>query len=450
VQRIGHKITPRKPDVKLKPVEEVTACVVDYGTFESLAERLGQTMAKVYYCSPTDREYVDVRDAVIGHGIEGVERIDDFFEKLDEIDLFVFPDIRFGGLQKHLDDIGKAVWGSLGADELELSRTLFLDTLEEIGLPVVKSERIVGLAALAYHLKGVNDKWIKIDSFRGNMETWHHIDFAHSQRRLESLAVTFGGAAPYITFVVQDTIEADYEVGYDGWCIDGRFPSKSLQGYEKKDELYLGSLQHAVALPGEVRYVNEAMAPVLERYGYRNWWATEIRVADGTPYFIDPTPRLSGLASESQQENCLNLPNVIWHGANGILIPPEFGWDFTAEATLHYDGGSTDDAVDKEWKVLALPSKAKRFVKLYHYCIADGLYHFVPDSKDEIGVVVGVGDSVDASIKHLKKTLSVLEEASLPVHADTKDFVDLIEEIEEAEKKGIAFGGKLPKKESVL
>src|ERR1700691_5121874 len=112
----------------MKAVEEVVACVCDFGTFISIAAKLGETYQKVYYHSPHDREYQDVRDSVKGTGIENVERLDAPLDPdvLDSIDLFIFPDIGFRGMQRHLRSIGKAVWGHLGGNDLELYRDFFL------------------------------------------------------------------------------------------------------------------------------------------------------------------------------------------------------------------------------------------------------------------------------------------------------------------------------------
>src|SRR5208282_1117994 len=124
----------------MKPVEDIVACCVDYGTFLSIAERLGQTCAKVYYSSPIDQEYQNIRDCVLGQGLDNVERLDDLFDRINEIDLFVFPDIGFSSLQRHLRSLGKAVWGHMGATDLELYRDFFLDILREHGLPTIHSE----------------------------------------------------------------------------------------------------------------------------------------------------------------------------------------------------------------------------------------------------------------------------------------------------------------------
>lgn len=433
-----------------KPVEEVTACVIDYGTFISVAEKLGETMAKVYYHSPVEREYQDVRDCATGAGLPNVERLDEFLDPdiLDKIDLFIFPDIGYGGLQRHLRALGKAVWGQMGATELELYRTFFLETLQSVGLPIIHSEAIVGLTPLAEYLKKHDNQWIKINRFRGNMETWHHLDFRHSVPMLDSLAVILGGAKEHVTFVVQDDLKSDIEAGYDGWCIDGKYPSSSFQGYEKKNELYLGSVLSLDDLPDEIKVINDAMAPVLEAYGYRNWWATEIRIAKGVPYFIDPTPRMPGQTGEHQLETCANLADVIWQGANGIVIDPEFKWNFAAEATLHYDLAPMDGAVTDQWKTLCVPEKTRRWLKFYHYCQLDGAFHFMAQGTDEVGVVLGVGNSVEKAIDHLKANLEEIKD--LPVHASTGGFANLIESIQEAEKFGIKFGGKIPKPQSVV
>ena len=130
----------------MKSVEEVTACVADYGTFISVAEKLGERMKKVYYYGLTESEYHDIRETIIGTGLPNVERIDDPLgpEVLDSIDLFVFPDIGYGGLQRHLRSIGKAVWGHMGATNLEIYRDDFIEVFKEVSLPTIHSETVGG------------------------------------------------------------------------------------------------------------------------------------------------------------------------------------------------------------------------------------------------------------------------------------------------------------------
>jgi hypothetical protein len=423
----------------MKSLREINCLTVDYGTFLCLADKMGESVAKSYYYSPFEDEYRNARRCVVGTGLERVERLDEWQDRIDEIDLFIFPDIGYGGIQRYLRSIGKAVWGSMGASDLELYRTRFLAKIEELGLPVAPSVVITGLTALGEHLEGVKDRWIKVNRFRDNMETWHHIDYEHSEPMLEWLAVEFGGVAENIVFVVQDPIEHAQEVGYDGFSVDGQFPNKSFQGYEKKNQLYLGTWLNDTEMPEEVKAVNDAFAPFFKEIGYRNFWASEIR----NKLFIDPTPRMAGQTQEHLLETCGNLADVIWHGANGILKQPEFKAKFAAEATIHYSAG-TD-----YWMVLRIPEKVRPWVKLYNYCEEDGVFHFPPKKNDELGVVIGNGNTIEEAIDHLKANLELLEKE--PINCDTSGFVDLIEQIEEAQAKGVHFTNQaLPEPAAVL
>ena len=61
----------------MKSVEEVTAVVCDYGTFASLAEKLAETMAKVYYYCPFEAEYLHCEPCMQGTGLVNVERVEE-------------------------------------------------------------------------------------------------------------------------------------------------------------------------------------------------------------------------------------------------------------------------------------------------------------------------------------------------------------------------------------
>ena len=65
-----------------------------------------------------------------------------------------------------------------------------------------------------------------------------------------------------------------------------------------------------------------------------------------------------------------------------------------------------------------------------------------------LGVMIGVGNSTQEAIDHLKANLKLIK--GIPVSANTDGFVDLLEAIKEAEKQGIKFGGKIPKPETIL
>jgi hypothetical protein len=431
-------------------ISEISAIVIDYGSFVSLAECLARSCKKVRYYSPWEQEFIGIDRAVIGDGIERVERADEFMapEVFDETQLWVFPDIGYGGLQRYLRRAGKLVWGAMGASDLELYRTRFLTLLRDLELPVVPSVIITGVSNLAEHLKRVKNKWVKINRFRDNMETWRHIDWPHSIHKLDQMAVDFGGVKEHIVFVVQDAFDEEdgqkvVEIGYDGHAVGSLYPACSFQGYEKKNELYLGSWLEYEQLPEPVRIINEAMAPTLGRYGYRNFIANELRVRGEETRFIDPTMRLPGQTGEHLLETCTNLAKVIYEGAQGRVIRPEYTHRFAAEATVHYTAG-TDG-----WKVLRIPEEARPWFKGYHYCEADGLYHFPPHKSDEAGVIIGQGDTIEEAVDSLKSNFALIEDE--PVSIEVAGFADLLREIADAEKQGVEFTDqRIPKPESVI
>lgn len=416
----------------MKDVSQIKACVVDYGYFIELASRLAIDLDTVFYHAPTDSEFQEVKTSVQGDGIEGVERIREFLtpEIISETDLFIFPDIGYAGVQRYLRSIGKAVWGSFRATEYEIYRTKFIDLLKEVNLPVVKSQKIIGLSNLKKHLADCENKWIKVDRFRGNMETWKHIDFERSENKLDELAIEFGAVKEHIVFVVQDNLKSDVEAGYDGWTIDGQFPQKCFHGFEEKNELYLASQVEYENLPQQILEVNEALIPVFKETGYRNWCASEIRIKDGVPYFIDPTFRIPGMSGEHQLETCSNISEVIWAGANGIIVEPEFTHLFAAAATLHHSDGDG-------WLTMGVPKEIRKWIKLNHFFQLDGLYHFAPRCNDEVGLVIGVGDSIKEAIGHLKDNFEALDGEQVSIEFD--NFKDLLEEATEATDQGIEF-----------
>lgn len=427
-------------DPKLSPTsketKDVTACVIDYGTFICLAEKLAETYKKVYYYTPTSQEFYSIDDLVKAAGLENVERVEDIFDPkfIEEIDLFIFPDIGYGGLQRHFRDMGKAVWGSMGADEIENIRTEFISLLKKLGLPVIHTETIEGLTELREYLEGVENKWIKVNQYRGNMETWHHIDIEHSAQELDRMAIEFGGLKDTVTFLVQDFIPTSVEIGYDGWCIDGVFPNQCFQGYEKKDELYVGQVRDYEDMPEQIHRINEGMAPTLKKYGYRNFFATEIRVKDGVPYFIDPTLRMPGVTGEQLTETCANLAEVVWKGAQGVIVQPQFTHEFAVAAIMH------SKTEGDGWKILDLPKKVRQWTKLLHFCKSDNMYHFPPRFNDELGTLIGVGDTISAAVESLVEHYEELD--GEPLHCAIDSMSEFVNSIADSE-----YGLDMPKSE---
>lgn len=416
----------------MKSSSEVVALFYDTGLFLPLARKLGTQFSKVYYFTHWMKGFPIVNDVVIGDGFPEIERIDDIWDVVDQIDLAVFPDIQNAGLQLHLESMGIPVWGSRNGDKLETHRHYFHETLAKVGLPVAKYETVIGLSRLADYLVYKKNKYIKISKYRGSLETYHWRSWKQDGNTLYYLAVRYGLVKDLIPFMVFDAIETDLEIGGDTYCVDGQWPSIMIHGDEYKDKAYIGAVTDREDMPDQIKEVLDAFAPILKDYRYRNQWSMELRVVDDRAYFIDPTCRGGLPSSASQMELWGNIGDIIWHGANGELLDPVPTAKFAAECVLKAKSEK------HSWKVVEIPKALEPFCKISSACMVDGVYGIPPDEShdEEIGWMVATGDTIAETIETMKKQSEQLPDG---VHASVHPLTDLLKEVHSAEEQGIEF-----------
>lgn len=419
-----------------KAMSEVSnkCCMVfDHGLFLPLALKLSESFERTLYYTPWQKGFPIINDCVVGDGFERIERIDEIWDHLDEIDIAIFPDIQHSGLQLHLQSLGIRTWGSRKGDSLELKRAMFKSKLMEIGLEVGPYRVCKGMTELRAFLKDNEDKYVKISRYRGMMESWHHINYELSEPQLDALACAFGPLQNSVPFIVEDPLETDIEVGYDGFNIDGQWPGVGIQGYEAKDRGLIAAVQDYSDMPKEVTSVNEAIAPLLKGFQYRNFFSSEIRVKDDLSYFIDPTCRCPSPCIEIQLEIWSNLAEFIWHGANGDLVDPIPTAKFGVECMIDHKGD------EEAWRTLQVPKEAEQWVKLYACCKKDDLICIppFPHSCNSIGALVGTGNTLEEAIDNLKATAELLKDQNVSI--DVSSLFDTLKEIKTAEEAGIEF-----------
>jgi len=434
----------------VKDVSDTTFCVIDGGQFVELAVRLARSVKRVLFQCSIDQPYKKVNEASVGD-LPGVEVIDpevnDFWTLKKQIDCFVFPDCAHAGVQNELVAQGFQVWGSRNGVNLELQRIKFKKVLLDLGLHVGPYRVCNGLTELRAWLRDKKDQYIKISRFRGNTETRHWIDQRESGHILDEFAVTFGPVAEDVRFLVEEAIPTKIEWGLDTYFSGGKFPSFVAHGPEIKDKCYAGSIVAWRELPDPVKEVAEAMIPVLADANYANFISMEIRIAeDGTPYFTDPTCRFATPAGEPQLELYKNLPEIILAGAHGECIDPICSHNFAVQAVMDHSGPEED------WRRIVIPEGVRQWVKLYSACQIEGDLYAIPSfphSCDSIGSVLGLGDTMEEAIEHLKANAKALKDQ--PVHIHVETLVEALKEIEEAEAKGVEFSEQpMPEPESVV
>ena len=166
----------------MKPTKDITCLVIDTGLFLHVARRLAREFKTVYFWSPWETAFPHFRDDIIGDGYGDIIRVESVESVLDEIDLAVFPDIGYSDLQLQLIKRGIPVWGCRNADELEARRGKFLEVLKsQTDLPVPKCEKVKGVTNLRLYLADHEDQYIKVDTYRGDFETFHFRSMAEDK-----------------------------------------------------------------------------------------------------------------------------------------------------------------------------------------------------------------------------------------------------------------------------
>ena len=404
-----------------------TALVYDNGIFTEVAVTLAKSFGRVLYYVPWTSGMPKSNALLIGHGAEGVERVSSPWAYYDDIDIWVFPDVYEGELQEFLASQGKRVWGCRMGASLELDRPKSKEESKKLGIDIGPYKVITGLDGLRAHLKKHDDQWVKISSTRGDMETFGAKSYEKVEPRLDELEHNLGAKKKIMEFTVEEGINDAVETGYDGYCIDGKFPKGAMTGVEVKDEAYLMKTIRWDELPEQVRSVNEKLKPALKRYGYRGFISTEVRCTeDGKAYLIDPCCRAGSPPNELYQVMMTNMAEAIWYGAEGIVIEPEFKAKWGAEVLL------ISEWADQNWMHVSFPEEVRENIKLRNFCRIEDEYYVIPQwtGSSEIGAVVALGDTPDQAIAEVKRICELVDGHLLSKPVDALDIArEQLEEV---------------------
>jgi phosphoribosylamine-glycine ligase len=413
-------------------LKDKIAIVYDNGLFIEIAKTLSKSFKKVYYYMPWKNGFPKSNQYIVGEGIEGVERIHDFWKYKDKADIIIFPDIYDGDLQLELVKQGKLVWGGRMGEEMELYRDRMKRHMKSVGLYVTPFAVIKGLDKLREYLKENDNVWIKQNITRGDFETFKSESYQIVEPVLDELEHSLGRLKHIKEFIVEQALDDAVETGVDLYTVDGNYPSETLAGIEVKDLGYVGKIVPYAQLSTKVTDFNDKIQPALKAFGYRGFMSTEIRVSKNKPpYMVDFCARAGSPPNELYQLMYKNLADIIWYGANGILIDPITTKKYGVEALIH------SSWADKNWQAVTFPDKYRENIKLRNACKIDGLYYAVPQSVGlpEIGAVVGEGDTMEEAIEQVKKIAETIKGHYIEIKIDSIDVA--LKQFEELENYGV-------------
>jgi hypothetical protein len=403
------------------------------GSYAFIAETMVGAFGQVFYHSQWESGFSRVSDFIPGVGLEGIDRVVDPFEHLDSVDLVIFPDVGLDGLQQWLRSQGILVWGSAAAGVLERDRFLLKDQLEAHRMDVADYEVIEGLADLRKYLADPAHagEWVKISYFRGVTETHKHFAGFASQGWTDDIAIKLGPFQQVMRFLVEKPIEGKaVESGLDIYGVNGKIPQSIMWGYENKDAGYLGCC--GARLPSRLEVCTAKFLPILVDYDYCGPFSTEVRSTDEDQDFvIDFTGRFPSPPSEAQCLNIENLPEIIYQGARGILVEPDFRYRFAAQFVVKSDVLESHAVGIK----VGMPERAL----LHGHCRIEGKdYAVSPNQIEEFAGAVGLADSMSDACDEAFEAAESIEGDRVSFSKDA--LREILETIEAGEKLGLGFG----------
>jgi hypothetical protein len=419
----------------LPSYSDKTALIYDLGLFVDVATELVKDFGRVlYFCPGLEAPFPTSNPDLIGRGIPGVEKIPSIWPYLDDVDLFVFTDVGSGPLMRYLRSIGKRVWGCGMAEDLELNRPKSKKLLSKLGVPIGRYETMRGTTALKEYLKHHPNQYVKVSRFRGDMETFYAQDLKMVEHTIiRDLEHKLGAKSEVMQFVCEDKIEDAVELAYDGYTIDGEWPEFAPIGFEIKDKGYVGRMMRYADLPDQITDTNTMIEDELKKAQCRSWIGMEMRVVtDGTPYVIDPLTRFGSPPGELVQIWFKNFAEILYEGAGGEVVVPEYDHEWGAMLLLH------SSYADKNWLAVDVPDELRPYVKFRNLTIIKGQYYAVPQSVGlpEIGAAVATGKTPEEAIKLCRERAEAVTATACYI----EHYPESLDEALEARKKLQDFG----------
>ena len=419
-----------------------TATVIDNGLFVELAIRLAREdgFGTVNYWSPYECAFPRWNEYDIGRGFPGVTRLDSPWQAIGVKDnTWIFPDTYHRWTAKFLRDHRRAaVWAAFDAEQIELDREFGLDTMAAAGVGVPETTILTGVTELKAHLKGLRQGvkvWIKSSFTRGEGETWAHEDWEQSEAHIDNQVVPrLGVNKEERVFLVTEDINPAVEIGGDQLNVDGQPFSHALYGYEVKGVGYAGAFKPYEKLPAVIRDYDEKLAPFMADCGARTFASSELRVyAKGKAVAIDPCIRLGNPPNQAIVEAYGNLPQLLYAGARGEILPVEPVDPYWYILMLE------SEEANEAWTPLAMPEKLRQWVKLRFCCEVAGKLGVIPQSAKVpmLGGAVGHGQTMDDAYDMARDIAEEVKAFGLIAHVRECDTAQGY--IDDGKKYGIEF-----------
>ena len=268
-----------------------------------------------YYTEWTDPTPKFMRYAS-GLGYEGVVKVKNFYKFVDKVDCICFFYIGRGDLCSWLRGRGYTCFGAGRGERLERDRAWAKDVQKKIGLPTQDYKIIKGIDNVIKYVKKSPGKYIKLNIWRGDQETFFAEDGEAAGTILNPMKMKLGPFSDTFEFIVENEVpDVVVESGWDLFFNGIDYLKPYLWGF-LSGGIYLG--KYVDSMPKSLEKVADAIKPLLMGLDYRGAISVEVLMTKKrVPYVLDWTCRIPYPLGILYTHSLNNYSEVIWKIAKG-------------------------------------------------------------------------------------------------------------------------------------
>jgi hypothetical protein len=382
--------------------------IIDGGLYTNVAQRLAREMEVAYFSLWASAAPISA-EVMPGAGIPNVERVNDplKFAMEGKASAVVVTDLYLDDYEAALRSMEIPVIGANSGTVLETDRLALKQLLMEHDLPVADTYTAEGLEVAREHIEKHRDWFVKISTFRGDMETKKGEDFL---AEYDELKADLGPTGDSIQLILEAPIESDYEVGLDTWYW-GKWLMPAIWGLENKDKAYAGALIEEI--PAEVAPIFKVLAAFFSKHEYRGFFSNEMRFSKSGIHMTDATCRVPSPPGGVMMAACRNFADVILKGA----APDYGGARFFCEIILK------SQWVAEHFLKVGFAKEMAQRLSFHNHCMIDGDTWIIPHrwGHQEFGSALGWGKTAKEAGEMAKETAKAVEGCQLEFSEEALD-----------------------------
>ncbi len=380
--------------------KDKSCLVFDTGGGLFHAERLARDFGKVWAFTPWADGSPKYENFCEGLGLDNVEKVTGPWEYVDKADLVVFLDVGWGDQVDYLRRHGKTVFGAGKGDKLENDRFYMRTLQKKLGLPTQRTVQVEGVKGLREYLKDHPDKYVKLNIWRGNAESFYAKDLDSAEMMLDKLESDFGPHKNQYRFIVEDPIPDAVEIGMDAFFNGKDFIRPILWGVEA-GRPYIGQIVDE--LPAVLENFIAKITPELRKLNYRGAISNELRVVSPTKaYLVDMTCRFPYPLSVIFTEAIVNYSEVMYKTAAGEDVALEPRGKFVGCLPL------SSPYTKENWLRIFFPKEELHRIKINTPTKVGDAWYAVRGSDPAVNLI-GIGNGVTHIITQMRELLPKVE-----------------------------------------